>query len=332
MVAFLDMARFYSPDEIDPSILLSSTVAVLGYGNQGHAHALNLRDSGASVVVGAREGKGADSAKAAGFEVLSFEEATEAAEIIMLTLPDLAMGKIFEGNVGPRLRPGQAILFAHGFTIRYGLISPPQDVDVVLVSPKGAGAKVREEFIAGRGLAALVAVEQDFSGGALSRALAYAWGLGCARSVILETSFAEETETDLFGEQAVLCGGIPELIKAAFDQLVAAGYQPEVAYFECLHEAKLITDLIYSRGLSGMREAISDTAEWGGFMAGPKVIGPESRAAMALLLKQVRNGEFTRQWMGEDASGRTNLGAARGEEKAHGIEEVGEELRRRMQI
>lgn len=325
------MARFFSDNEVDPSIIMASQVAIIGYGNQGHAHALNLRDSGASVLVGSYDGsKSGEAARQAGFDVRQVAEAVRESDVIMLTLPDVPMRGIFERDVAPELRAGQTVLFAHGFNIHYGLLKPPSDVDVALVSPKGAGAKLRSEYQAGRGLAALIAVHQDPSGRALDRALSYAWGIGSARALLMETSFREETETDLFGEQAVLCGGIPELLKAAFDTLVEAGYQPEAAYFECIHEAKLITDLIYARGLAGMRKAISDTAEWGGFNAGPRVIGWEAKDAMRKLLGDIRSGEFTREWIEEDANHRPRLEDLRQEEAAHASEAVGAELRRRM--
>ena len=324
------MARFFGPDEIDSALIKGSSVAVLGYGNQGRAQALNLRDSGVPVTVGAREGAGAGRARQDGFDVLAISEATASARFVVMALPDLDMGAIFSAAICPALQPGAVLVFVHGFALRYGLVRPPSTVDVVLVGPKGAGAKLREEYEQGRGLACLIAVHQDVSGQALSLALAYAWGLGCARSAILETSVAEETETDLFGEQAVLCGGIPSLIEAAFDRLVAAGYQPEVAYFECLHEAKLITDLIYSRGLAGMRQAISETALWGGLAAGPKVVNEASLSEMDDLLARIRDGRFAEGWKAEKAAGAPNLAEALAGRSGRLIEEVGADLRRRM--
>jgi ketol-acid reductoisomerase len=327
------MARFFSEQEIDTSLILSLDVAIIGYGNQGHAHALNLRDSGVRVVVGSYEGsKSGAAASSAGFEVVPIAAAVGAADVVMLTLPDVPMRGIYQREVLPNLSAGHTLLFAHGFNIHYDLIKPPVGVDVALVSPKGAGAKLRAEYRAGRGLAALIAVHQDTSGSALKMALSYGWAIGSARALLMETTFREETETDLFGEQAVLCGGIPELLKAAYDTLVEAGYQPEAAYFECIHEAKLITDLIYARGLTGMRSAISDTAEWGGFTAGPKVVGWEARDAMKTLIGEIQSGAFTKKWIEEDAAKRPQLESYRAEEAKYPAESVGAELRNRMSI
>lgn len=322
------MAHFYEGSEVDPTIIQVKRVAIIGFGNQGHAHALNLRDSGVDVVVGARPGVGSDKAAEHRFPVVSIPEAAEA-DVLVLTLPDLSIGEVFRDQIAGRIRPGQCILLAHGFSVLYGLLEPTPDVDVVLVAPKGAGAKLRQEYLEGRGLAALVAVHQDATGSAEKIAVSYAWALGSARALIMRTTFREETETDLFGEQAVLCGGIPALIMAAFEQLVEAGYQPEAAYFETLHEAKLITDLIYARGISGMRKAISDTAEWGGYLAERRVVGEEAKAAMGELLDEIRSGKFAKGWIDEDASGRPTLHKLR-QERNETLEQVGKSLREKL--
>ena len=326
------MAHLFTPAEADISVLAAKTVAVIGYGNQGHAHALNLRDSGVRVLVGAREGAGADAARADGFVVQSIAGASAEADVVMLCTPDVPMRAIYEAEVAPGLAPGNAVLFAHGFNVRYGLIEVAAGVDVGLVSPKGPGAWLRREYVAGKGLAALVAVECDATGNAWPLVLAYAAGIGSARVLMMRTTFAEETETDLFGEQAVLCGGIPGLIKAAYETLVEAGYQPEAAYFECVHEAKLITDLMYERGLAGMRTAISDTAEWGGFQAESAVVGESTRAGMRTLLAAIRDGSFAQRWIEEDAAGRPQLARHRAEEAAHPSEAVGKALRAKMML
>lgn len=324
------MARVLEATSECVEAIRSKRVAVVGYGNQGHAHALNLRDSGVDVRVGARPGAGFDAAAAAGFEPVAIESAADWADVVMLCTPDVPMRHLFRDLVAPHLRAGDTVLFAHGFNVRYGLIEVAEGVDVALVSPKGPGAWLRREYEAGKGLAGLVAVHADPTGRAWETAVGYAWGLGCARVLMLETTFAEETESDLFGEQAVLCGGIPGLIKAAFETLVAEGFQPEVAYFECLHEAKLITDLLFERGLAGMRAAISDTAEWGGFCAEERVVGREARAGMRDLLRAIRSGDFAKEWIAEDADGRTRLAAYREEEGRHPIDAVGRDLRARM--
>ncbi|HZH98238.1 MAG TPA: ketol-acid reductoisomerase, partial [Fimbriimonadaceae bacterium] len=272
------MARTFHDADFDPGVIRSARVAVLGYGNQGHAHAQNLRDSKVQTIVGAREGgAGWLRARADGFEPMSLRDAVRSADVLVMTLPDVQMGEIFRESIEPNLRRDHTLLFVHGFNIHYGFIKPPAEVDVSMVAPKGPGRGLRAEYIKGAGLPALVAVHQNPSGVALSAALSYAWGIGSARSLVLETSFREETECDLFGEQAVLCGGVIELVKAGYETLVAAGYEPEAAYFECVHETKLIVDLLVTRGLKGLREAISDTAEWGGYTAGPQVVGKSSR-------------------------------------------------------
>jgi ketol-acid reductoisomerase len=325
------MANFTFDRDIDPRILLERKVAVVGYGNQGHAHALNLRDSGVNTCVALHAAsKSRAKAESDGMTVVEVPEAAQWADAIMFCTPDVPMREIYETGVAEHLREGQALLFAHGFNIHFGQIKPPPFVDVAMVSPKGPGKALRAEYWAGRGLAALVAVAQDASGRAWDVANAYAWGIGCGRVGLLRTTFREETETDLFGEQAVLCGGIPELVKAGFQTLVDAGYQPEVAYFECLHETKLIVDLLYEAGLAGMRKAISDTAEWGGFVAGPEVIGDPSRQAMQAVLERIQSGEFAREWIAENAAGLPRMSRLREEEKEHAAEVVGTPLRQMM--
>jgi ketol-acid reductoisomerase len=325
------MPRFFTEPDIDLELIKSKRVGLLGYGNQGHAHALNLRDSGVSVTVGLYEGsKSADKAREAGFDVASVAEATQQCDVLMLCLPDVPMGHIYCESIEPHLREGHALLFAHGFNIHFGLIEPPEFVDVAMVSPKGPGHGLRSEFLQGSGLPALVALHQDSSGKGLQIALSYAAALGSLRALIFETTFREETVCDLFGEQAVLCGGLVELVKAGFETLVAAGYEPEAAYFECLHETKLIVDLLVTRGLAGMRAAISDTAEWGGYVAGPRVVDSRSREAMKEILAEIEDGEFARRWVQENAAGGKRLAAYRDEEQRHPAESAGAPLRAKM--
>lgn len=327
------MARFFDESEAPDIAELGLTVAVIGYGNQGHAHAQNLRDSGVKVIIGARSsGMAHRQANADGFQVYEIAEAVQICDILMLTLPDVAMQEIVKHHVIPGLREGKTVLFAHGFNVVYGYLKFPKYVDVGLVSPKGAGAKLRSQFKEGSGLAALVAVEQDATGKAWNRVLGYAQGIGSFRSVVMETTFREETHTDLFGEQTVLCGGIPELLKMAFTTLVKAGYSPEAAYFECIHEAKLITDLIYDRGMEGMRQAISDTAEWGGFEVGPRVIAQETQKAMDESIRRIQNGDFASEWMDECAEGQVHLRAVEVKESTHESVLVGQMLRQKMKI
>ncbi|MCW5942745.1 MAG: ketol-acid reductoisomerase [Fimbriimonadaceae bacterium] len=327
------MTTIYHEDDANPAWIRSSKVAVIGYGSQGHAHALNLRDSGVDVRVALHaESKSRDRAREAGFEVPTVAEAARWADALMFCTPDVTMGDVYREFVAPNLRPGQLLLFAHGFSVHYGLIEAPAFVDVAMVAPKGPGHRLRAEFARGSGLFALVAVQQDASGRALERTLSYAWGIGCARLGMLETTFKEETETDLFGEQAVLCGGISALVKAGFETLVEAGYRPEAAYFECLHETKLIVDLLYEGGLSHMTRAISDTAEWGAYTAGPRVINDESRKAMRELLAEIQSGEFTRKWIAEDRAGRPNMARCREQDAEHPVEEVGRRLRVIMRL
>ena len=324
------MAKFYYRRDVDPEVILGRSVAVLGYGNQGRAQALNLRDQGVAVTVGARMGNGRETALKDGFDAADLEAAAAVSDVVMMTLPDESMAEVYRAHIEPSIKPGKTLMVCHGFAFNFGFIHAPSGVDVCMVAPKGSGASLRGAYEAGLGLAGLVAVHQDASGEALSVALSYAWGIGCARSVIMETTFKEECETDLFGEQAVLCGGIPELIKAAFETLVEAGYSPEAAYFECMHEAKLITDLMYERGLSGMREAISDTAEWGGYQAGKRIVDDGVRKRMKKVLDEVQSGKFAKGWVGEAEGGKKTLHQLREEESRLAIEEVGKTLRDAM--
>lgn len=325
------MARIHHDENARLEDLSGRTVAVLGYGSQGHAHALNLRDSGVAVVVGLpAASRSRAKAEEAGLTVLSPREACERADLIMVLVPDTEQPRLYREAIAPALRPGRTLLFAHGFNVRFGTIEAPPGVDVSMVAPKAPGHRLRELYVEGQGTPALVAVHRDASGRALSDALAYAKGIGCTRAGVLETSFAEETETDLFGEQAVLCGGVSALVKAGFETLTAAGYQPEVAYFECLHELKLIVDLMYRGGLGYMRHSVSDTAEWGDYTAGPRLVTPETKAEMRRLLDEIRDGSFAARWVAENATGRAAFESYRGEERAHPIEEVGGRLRGAM--
>ena len=325
------MAQLYYDQDADLARFSKRVIAIVGYGSQGHAHALNLQDNGLDVRVGLHAGSHSRAAaEAAGLRVRTVAEATAEADTIMLLVPDTAQSEIYARDIAPQLSPGKTLMFAHGFNIRFGQIAPPQGIDVSMVAPKAPGHRVREVFVSGGGVPALVAVHQDASGHARADALAYAKGIGCTRAGVLETTFAEETETDLFGEQAVLCGGVSELIKAGFDTLVGAGYQPEVAYFECLHELKLIVDLVYQGGLSYMRYSVSDTAEYGDYVAGRRVIGEHSRLVMQRLLAEIRNGTFAERWIAENQRGRANFDRLREYNRRHPIETVGRELRRMM--
>ncbi len=325
------MAKIYYENQADLSRLADKKIAIIGYGSQGHAHALNLRDSGLDVRVGLHAGsKSRAKAEAEGLRVLSNAEAAAEADMIMILLPDPIQGQVYRDDIEPNLKPGDTLLFAHGFNIRFGQIVPSPAIDVSMVAPKAPGHRVREVFKEGSGVPALVAVQQDASGHALADALAYAKGLGSTRAGVLETTFSEETETDLFGEQAVLCGGVSELVKAGFQTLVDAGYQPEIAYFECLHELKLIVDLMYQGGLSYMRYSVSDTAEWGDYVSGPKVITDDTRAAMKQILANIQSGAFAEEWMDEYHAGRPNFFARRKNEQTGSIEVVGKDLRRMM--
>jgi ketol-acid reductoisomerase len=325
------MATIWYDKDADISRLKGRTVAIIGYGSQGHAHALNLRDSGVSVVVGLyATSKSAAKAKADGLTVLSVDEAAKRADIVMILTPDTGQKKLYDESIAPHLKAGKTLMFAHGFNIRFGQIVPPPDVDVSMVAPKAPGHRVRELFQEGEGTPALLAVEQNASGHAREDALAYAKALGATRAGVLETTFAEETETDLFGEQAVLCGGTSALVKAGFQTLVDAGYQPEVAYFECLHELKLIVDLMYRGGLNYMRYSISDTAEHGDYTADPRIVTEATRGEMKKILQEIQDGVYAEKWIEENRNGRPTFEATREKEKGQLIEKVGAELRAKM--
>jgi ketol-acid reductoisomerase len=325
------MTKIFYDRDADLALVRSKKVAIVGYGSQGHAHALNLKESGVAVKVGLRPtSKGIARAKAAGLEVAPVSEAAAWADVVMLLAPDTSQPKIYADSVAPNLAAGKTLMFAHGFNIRYGTIAPRTDVDVSMIAPKGPGHRVRETYQTGGGVPALLAVHQDATGHAKSLALSYASAIGAARAGVLETTFTEETETDLFGEQAVLCGGVSALVKAGFDTLVDAGYQPEVAYFECLHELKLIVDLMYRGGLDYMRYSISDTAEYGDYVAGPRIVDAHTRDAMKKILAEIQSGAFASKWIEENATGRKTFEADRKKERSHPIEKVGAELRKMM--
>lgn len=325
------MPTLFYDNDADMSRLAGRRIAIVGYGSQGHAHALNLRDSGCEVVVVLYTGSPSRAkAERDGFRVMSAEEAVRTASLVMLLTPDTGQRALYERDIAPYLSSGQTLMFAHGFNIRYEQIAPPPTINVSMVAPKSPGHQVREVFEHGGGVPALVAVHIDATGSALADALAYAKALGCTRAGVLETTFSEETETDLFGEQAVLCGGVSALVKAGFETLVEAGYQPELAYFECVHELKLIVDLIYQGGLTYMRYSVSDTAEYGDYVAGSRIINEESRRAMRELLTEVRNGQFARDWIAEHEHGRPNFMRDRMADVDHPLERVGRELRRMM--
>ncbi|MCS7256592.1 MAG: ketol-acid reductoisomerase [Thermomicrobium sp.] len=325
------MATIYYDQDADLKYLEGKTVAILGYGSQGHAHAQNLRDSGVRVIVGLHEGsRSRERAQNDGFEVVTPREAAARADIISMLMPDHVQKGVYEESVAPELKPGKLLMFAHGFNIHYGRIVPPADVDVAMVAPKSPGHILRDLYVQGIGVPALVAVHQDASGQAKQIALAYAKGLGCTKAGVIETTFKEETETDLFGEQAVLCGGVSHLIQAGFETLVEAGYQPEIAYFEVLNELKLIVDLIYEGGLKFMRYSVSDTAEYGDYVSGPKIIDDHVRETMHQILQDIQTGRFAQQWIQENEAGRPNFYRLREEHLKHPIEEVGERLRAMM--
>jgi len=322
--------RYYEKDgSLAP--LQNKTIAIIGYGSQGHAHSLNLRDSGLKVVVGLQSGsKSKAKAEAAGLEVLSVADGARKADVVMLLMPDHVQGPVYNAEIAPYMTPGKTLMFAHGFNVHFGEIKLPSGVDVSMIAPKAPGHRVRELFTEGVGVPALVAIAQDATGHALENALAYAYGLGCLKAGVIETTFKEETESDLFGEQAVLCGGVSELIQAGFETLTNAGYAPEIAYFECLHELKLIVDLIYEGGLGYMRYSISDTAEYGDYTRGPRIVTDATRTEMKKILAEIQSGEFARKWLDENRTGRKNFLAMREAAKDKPIERVGSELRAMM--
>jgi ketol-acid reductoisomerase len=323
--------KIYYDKDADVNLLNQKKVAIIGYGSQGHAHALNLKESGFNVVVGLREGgKSWQRAIEDGWKPVSVKEAVQGATWVQMLTPDETQGEIYENEVKPYLTAGMTLGFAHGFNIRFGIINPPKDVNVAMVAPKGPGHLVRRQYTEGKGVPCLVAVNQDATGNAKDIALAYAKGIGGTRGGVIETTFAEETETDLFGEQAVLCGGAVELIKAGFETLVEAGYQPEIAYFECLHELKLITDLIFEGGIGNMNYSISDTAEYGEYVTGKRVINSESKKAMKTVLTEIQDGTFAKNWLNENKTGRPFFNKCREDLKKEKIEIVGEELRKMM--
>jgi ketol-acid reductoisomerase len=325
------MAKRYYEKDGNLDYLSGRTVAIIGYGSQGHAHALNLRDSGVDVVVGLYPGsKSWAKAEAAGLRVLTTADAAKAANVVMILVADHIQGDLYNREIGPHMMPGKTLMFAHGFNIHFQQIAPPPGVDVSMVAPKAPGHRVRELYTEGVGVPALVALAQDATGEALPRALAYALALGCLKAGVIETTFREETESDLFGEQTVLCGGVSELIRAGFETLVAAGYAPEIAYFECLHELKLIVDLIQEGGLGYMRYSVSDTAEYGDYTRGPRIVNEQTRAEMKKILSEIQSGEFARQWIGENKAGRKNFLAMREAATNQPIETVGRELREMM--
>ena len=323
--------NIYYDKDADLALIQSKKVAIIGYGSQGHAHANNLKDSGVSVVVGLREGSSSwAKAESAGLDVKAIGDAAAAADVVMILAPDEHQGDLYRDEIEPNIKQGAALAFAHGFNIHFGQIVPRSDLDVIMIAPKGPGHLVRSTFQQGGGVPSLIAIAQDASGQAKEIALSYSAANGGTRGGVIETSFKEETETDLFGEQTVLCGGVSELIQAGFDTLTEAGYAPEMAYFECLHELKLIVDLIYEGGIANMRYSISNTAEYGDFSRGKRVIGEESRAAMKEILAEIQNGEFAREWIGENRTGTSVLQAKRRIAREHPIEQVGERLRAMM--
>jgi ketol-acid reductoisomerase len=325
------MANVYYAKDADPGLIAGRKVAIVGYGSQGHAHAQNLADSGVDVRVALREGSSSRSkAEAAGLRVVPVDQAAREADLVMMLLPDTEQASVYDSSVAPYLNPGDALFFAHGFNIRFGLITPADGIDVGMVAPKGPGHLVRRTYVEGGGVPSLIAVSQDPSGKTRDLALSYADAIGATRAGVLETTFAEETETDLFGEQVVLCGGLTSLVQAGFETLVDAGYQPESAYFECLHELKLIVDLMYEQGIAGMRYSISDTAEYGDLTRGPRVISPDVKAEMRRILDEIQDGRFAAEWVAENRNGRANFLRLREQGKSHPIERVGSDLRAMM--
>ncbi len=326
----VNMAKVYYNSDVNEAVLKEKKVAVIGYGSQGHAHSLNMRESGQDVIIGLRPGKSWDKAVNDGFDVYSVREAAAKADVIMVLLPDELQPTVYKNEIEPELNEGKVLAFAHGFNIHFNQIVPPENVDVFLAAPKGPGHLVRRVFQEGGGVPGLIAVFQDATGQAKDIALAYAKQIGSARAGVLETTFQEETETDLFGEQAVLCGGASALVKAGFETLVEAGYQPEVAYFECLHELKLIVDLMYEGGLETMRYSISDTAQWGDYVAGPQIITEDTKDAMRKVLKDIQTGKFAKGWILENQANRPEFTAITRAESKHPLEVVGRELREMM--
>ena len=325
------MAKIYYDKDANLDLIRAKRVAIIGYGSQGHAHALNLRESGVDVRVGLPpSSKSIDKARMVDLAVTSPAEAAAQADVIMVLVPDTGQARLYREALAPHLGPGKTLMFAHGFNIRFGAIEPPAGVDVSMIAPKSPGHRLRETFVAGGGVPCLLAVHQDASGSAKALALSYAKGLGATRAGVLETTFAEETETDLFGEQAVLCGGVSALVKAGFDTLIDAGYQPEIAYFECMHELKLIVDLMYRGGLNYMRYSISDTAEYGDYVSGPRIVDQRTRAEMKRILAEIQSGQFARQWIAENEAGRPKFEAERAREREQPIERVGAALRQMM--
>ena len=324
-------ANVYYEADCDGSIIRGRKVAVIGYGSQGHAHALNLKDSGVEVCIGLREGSSSKAkAEQAGLTVRSMADAAAWADLIMILAPDTEQKRIYDEHIAPQMTPGKALAFAHGFNVRFGRITAPAGVDCIMIAPKGPGHLVRRTYTEGGGVPALIAIDQDATGGAKALALSYAEAIGGARAGVIETTFPEETETDLFGEQVVLCGGLTRLVQAGFETLVEAGYAPEMAYFECLHEVKLIVDLMYEEGIAGMRYSISDTAEYGDLTRGPRIITDATKAEMKKVLTEIQDGTFAREWVAESESGRANYHRHQGEGKRHPIEVVGARLRSMM--
>ena len=325
------MAKRYYEKDGNPALLKNKTVAIIGYGSQGHAHSLNLRDSGVNVIVGLHQGsKSAAKAEAAGLKVLTVSDAARAADVVMILVPDHIQGDLYASEIAPHVTRDKTLMFAHGFNIHFKEIQPPADIDVSMIAPKAPGHRVRELFTEGVGVPALVAVHQNASGKALENALAYALALGCLKAGVIETTFREETESDLFGEQSVLCGGASELIRAGFETLVEAGYAPEIAYFECLHELKLIVDLIYEGGLGYMRYSVSDTAEYGDYTRGPRIVNQQTRDEMKKILAEIQSGQFAREWINENKTGRHRFLAMREAARDSQVERVGRELRQMM--
>ena len=324
-------ANVYYEADADPSIIRGRKVAIIGYGSQGHAHALNLKESGVEVCVGLRDGSSSkQKAQNAGLTVMSLDDASEWADVIMILAPDTEQKSIFDAHIASHLKPGDAIAFAHGFNVRFGRIAAPEGVDCIMIAPKGPGHLVRRTYTEGGGVPALIAVEQDATGNAKALALSYAEAIGGARAGVIETTFPEETETDLFGEQVVLCGGLTKLVQYGFETLTEAGYAPEMAYFECIHEVKLIVDLMYEEGIAGMRYSISDTAEYGDLTRGPRIITPQTKETMKQILAEIQSGQFADEWVAESESGRANYHRMQDEGKQHPIELVGAELRAMM--